>query len=196
VTWQHSPEVDKIMTAFVAALSEVDAVTKTRTADMGSHKYTYADIGSVLDTIKPVLTKHQLGVSQPVDQDGVTTLIVHDSGQWLQFGPLSIKPTTNTPQATGSAITYARRYALVAAFNLATDDDDGAHASRQPVAHPNAARVDQLRADWRTMTDEQQEAGKAWAQEHGKTVTPAAMLKDERWLEQLEAWVDEQLNGT
>jgi len=183
------------MVSFVAALSELDAVTKTRKADMGTHSYSYADLGSVLDTVKPVLSAHGLAVSQPVDQEGVTTLVLHTSGQWLAFGPLAVKATTNTPQAFGSAITYGRRYALLSCLNLGSEDDDGAHASRQPTAHPNAARVDRLRADWQKMTPEQQDAGKAWAIEHGKTVTPAAMLKDEAWLEQLESWVDEQLNG-
>ena len=188
-----SPEIDKIVIAFVAALSELDNVTKGNKADMGTHSYRYADLSTVLDTVKPTLAAHQLAVSQPVDEAGVTTIVFHDSGQWLSFGPLQIKPTTNTPQSVGSAITYARRYQLLAALNLATEDDDGARASAHPTAHPNAARVDQLRADWQKLTAEQQAAGKAWATDHGQTVTPAAMLKSEGWLEQVEAWVDEQL---
>ena len=162
---------------------------------MGSHSYTYADLGTVLEAIKPVMTERGLAVSQPVGAEGVATIVFHTSGQWLAFGPLKVKPTQNTPQAEGSAITYARRYQILAALNLATEDDDGARASAQPTAHPNSARVDQLRADWQKLTADQQEAGWAWAKTKGKAVTPKDMLADHVWLEQVEAWVDEQLQA-
>ena len=196
MTWQHSEQVDEVVPAFVAALGELANIHKTNKADMGSHSYTYADLGTVLEAIKPVLTERGLAVSQPVGVEGVATIVFHTSGQWLAFGPLKVKPTQNTPQAEGSAITYARRYQILAALNLATEDDDGARASAHPTAHPNAARVDQLQADWNgKLTAEQQAAGKAWATEHGHTVTPPALFKDEGWLEQVEAWVDEQLQA-
>ena len=190
-----SPEIDKIVIAFVAALSELDNVTKGNKADMGTHSYRYADLSTVLDTVKPTLAAHQLAVSQPVDEAGVTTIVFHDSGQWLSFGPLQIKPTTNTPQSVGSAITYARRYQLLAALNLATEDDDGARASVTPTAHPNAGRIAALRHDWEKLDDNQKTAGHKFASDQGFTMTPKA-LETETHLEQMESWVDEQLHGT
>lgn len=59
----------------------------------------------------------------------------------MEFGPL-VLPYGNSPQAAGSAITYARRYALVAALGLATEDDDGAAATQ-------AARADRPRTQER-----------------------------------------------
>lgn len=200
MTWQHSTEVGEVIVAWVAALSELENVHKDRTAKIKtkdptkSHEYTYADLSSVLETVKPVLEKHGLAVSQPVGAEGVTTLVFHGaSAQWLSFGPLLIAPTQRSPQAEGSSITYARRYALLAACNLATEDDDGAQVSQPVAENPLRRRVDALRADWQTLTPEQQSAGHQWAQEQNRTVQPAALLASEEWLSEVEAWVDAQL---
>ena len=61
---------------------------------------------------------------------GVTTIIFHTSGEWLEFEPLYLKPDSTKPQAYGSAITYARRYSLSSAFGITSDqDDDGNEAN-------------------------------------------------------------------
>lgn len=61
---------------------------------------------------------------------GLCTVVMHSSGEYMEFPPLPIRPENNRPQATGSAITYARRYSLSSIFGIASEeDDDGNEAS-------------------------------------------------------------------
>lgn len=137
-----------IYAALVAAQAEFPDVTKAKTANTGTYSYRYADLADVLDAVKPVLKAHGLAVIQDAVTEergiGVTTIVIHESGEALKFGPL-VLPYGNSPQAAGSAITYARRYALVAALGLATDDDDGALATQ--AARQRAPEARQRPAD-------------------------------------------------
>lgn len=67
------------------------------------------------------------------DENGnveVGTIILHQSGEYIEFPSVRMKPEKQTPQAYGSAITYAKRYALSAVFGITSDkDDDGNEAS-------------------------------------------------------------------
>lgn len=108
----------------------------------------YADLASVWDAIRAPLSKHGLAVIQQVTTDAksvtVTSTLVHASGEFIRDRcslpvlPMSKKardgtetpgPAVITPQAYGSAITYARRYSLSALVGVAPDDDDGNAAS-------------------------------------------------------------------
>ena len=104
----------------------------------------YADLATVSKAVFPVLTKHGLSVSQIAEGEGaVTTILLHESGEWLK-GTLTLKPTKNDPQGMGSAITYARRYALAAVCGLATEDDDGNAASKEQKPKPKKTSNDKL----------------------------------------------------
>ena len=61
-------------------------------------------------------------------------MILHESGQWVRPDPLFLPLGKNDPQGAGSAITYARRYALAAFFNLAPEDDDANGAMKSKRA--------------------------------------------------------------
>jgi len=124
-------------TAFVAAQSEMTEITKGRTADMGTYRYSFADIADVLSDVRPVLNKHGLAITQAEVTNGrdveTWTTILHVSGQYRTDGPLAFNGGSN-PQQAGSAITYARRYAALASLGLASEDDDGAKAANEPTA--------------------------------------------------------------
>lgn len=122
----------------VAALSEMDEISATRNVEVptkagGKYTYRYADLADVLGYIRPILAKHGLVVAQSLQGEAgrasVTTWIIHWTGEKLEFGPLSME-AKGTAQDVGSAYTYARRYSLMAAMGLATEDDDGQSASR------------------------------------------------------------------
>jgi hypothetical protein len=126
--------------AFTKAQAEFPSITKGRTADMERYTYKYADLGDVLAGVLPVLHNHGLSTAQDVTGNkgtvAVATRIYHTSGHVESFGPLEMT-AGNTPQMAGSAITYARRYALCAALGIAPDeDDDGARASQRPAEPP------------------------------------------------------------
>jgi hypothetical protein len=95
---------------------------------------TYATLGAVLEVVVPELTERGVLLSQQpcvVGEVGPvlrTSLTDTDSKEGLTFDtPLILDKTTM--QGLGSAITYARRYALVSLFNLDAEDDDGNEAS-------------------------------------------------------------------
>lgn len=103
----------------------------------------YAGLPSVIETVQPYLKKAGWTVCQPPGtvEDGamtISTIFIHKSGDWVSFrsgSPLA-KPD---PQAMGSAITYMRRYALIALFGVPVQDDDaeGAMPERaKPPAKP------------------------------------------------------------
>lgn len=93
----------------------------------------YAGLAHILEGIAGPLGECGLGFVQFPDGDGLTTRLLHKSGEWMQAS-LTMRPTQNTPQAHGSAITYAKRYALVAILGLRIDgDDDGNAASAAPA---------------------------------------------------------------
>jgi hypothetical protein len=121
--------------AWSAASAELTNPTKDAKADTGSYGYTYATLAAILDHVRPVLARHGLAVFQNVttagDLVGVETIITHKDGAWISFGPLS-GPKAGSWQNVGSAITYARRYALTAALNIAADEDDDASSADAP----------------------------------------------------------------
>lgn len=95
----------------------------------------YADLGNVIDAIKPALVQHGLWFIQTVHNvpgcAAVETIIMHSSGESLSCGVVSIPVNKLDAQGFGSALTYARRYSLSAAFGVAPEDDDGNEACKQ-----------------------------------------------------------------
>jgi hypothetical protein len=136
--WKHSETIAALSAALVAACGELTDVPKGREAKVqmkagGSYGYRYADLGDALQMVRPIMAAHGLAVVQNAsspndDTVHVSTSIIHASGEWITFEPLAL-PVGRTAQETGSAITYARRYHLLACLGLATDDDDGAGAA-------------------------------------------------------------------
>lgn len=122
-----------IASAYVAAFAEIEGVTKDALGQVGQQKYKYADLGSVIAAIKPSLINHGLAFTQPCQpsEDGVTvrTVLHHVSGESLDLGSLFVPANKKDAQGFGSALTYARRYALVSAFGVPTEDDDGKAAT-------------------------------------------------------------------
>ena len=117
--------------ALVAALGEMtnpqfDAVNP-------AFKARYATLANILSTIRPVLAKNGLAITQTVDPyqvEGsatwkvtVTTKILHTSGETMESA-ITLPASKADAQGIASAITYARRYALSAICNIAGDDDD------------------------------------------------------------------------
>jgi hypothetical protein len=114
------------------AFGEIEAATKS--ANNPHFKSKYADLGSVIDAVKPALIKHGLFFVQMSHeaQGGVCveTVLHHSGGEALSCGKLFVPANKNDAQAHGSALTYARRYSLMTAFGVPAEDDDGNAASK------------------------------------------------------------------
>ena len=98
-------------------------------------KSKYVDLDGVVHALDEVLPSYKLNYIQNVTTDGsnrvgIQTIIIHESGESIEFDWLFIKPEKQTAQGIGSAITYGRRYTLTSAFGIASEpDDDGNEAS-------------------------------------------------------------------
>lgn len=141
---------DTLASALVAALTDLSVIEKGRKANVGSYSYEYADIADVVKLTRPKLAEHGIVALTPVHDHGnglaCTVTLVHTSGETMDLGPFPF-PAGRDAQATGSAVTYHRRYALVSALGLAAgDDDDGAAATKsarqpKPVVVPEGESV-------------------------------------------------------
>lgn len=141
-------EHPNLAAALVAALTDVSVVEKTHTADTGSFKYDYADIAAIVKATRPALAAHGIVALTPVEEHGqglkCTVVLLHSSGERMEFGPFPF-PHGRDAQATGSLVTYYRRYALVSALGIAAGQDtdaNGAEAAkpqeRAPEPNPKA----------------------------------------------------------
>lgn len=116
--------------ALAAALAKAQGAIKGAAKDSVNPGFRskYADLASVWDACRKQLSDNGLAVIQTTDEAEdavvVVTTLAHSSGEWIS-GRLKLRPVKADPQGMGSAITYARRYALSAIVGIAPDDDDG-----------------------------------------------------------------------
>lgn len=125
-----------------------------------AYRSKYADLGACIDAVQDALNSNGIALLQKTAEDstGVTvvTVLLHESGEAWESGPLHVPASKQDPQGYGSALTYARRYSLMAACGIAPEDDDGNAASRKPQADvaailrgiSGAASKDILKANW------------------------------------------------
>jgi len=118
--------------AFAKAQCEFPLIKKTEINPFFKSKY--ADLSNILEVVMPILHKNGLYLTQsPVSSEqgiGVSTSIVHIATGEMIRGSFSLPLAKQDPQGAGSAITYAKRYAIVAMLGLNVDvDDDGNTAS-------------------------------------------------------------------
>jgi ERF superfamily len=174
----------------------------------------YADLASIRDACMEDLNKNGIGVMQFPRQsevDGnvfveVETLLMHESGEW--FGDSLVLPVTPKydkdtkaeyvdAQAIGSAITYARRYALASMCGVAPEEDDGNGASAKGhnvAPRKNAAAdlrqkalailepaskqgTEAYKLAWESLSTEMR---KAVLDDHNKILKPQAIEADKR----------------
>ena len=88
----------------------------------------FSTLGAVIKHTRPVFAKHGLSVFQLPSGDensiGVTTRIVHTSGEWIEEeARMAIPNGANPGQEFGKLITYLRRYSLAAAAGVYSDED-------------------------------------------------------------------------
>lgn len=168
-----SDAIDALATALAAAQGEIRPAVKD--ANNPAFNSKYADLSAVFDAVRPTLAKHGLSVVQlPEHSDDallhLTTRICHKSGQWIE-GTMSIPVSKVNAHGYGSAITYARRYALSAVLGVvADDDDDGNKASEAPtvagrIAASNITARGAADEAFNALPEEAQQVVREWAME-------------------------------
>ena len=151
-------ELAKALSKFQAEVEGAKRSSQVKYKDIDRK---YADLESVWDAIRKPLTDNGLSVTQlsfTTDPGlvGLTTMVMHTSGEWIS-GEIVMPLAKMDPQAVGSCITYARRYALTAALGIYQEDDD---------EEANARRLNNL---WRAISN---------------VVTDLKKMKYDRWHEE------------
>jgi hypothetical protein len=138
-----SESITELSAALAAAQGEMENASKTSTNP--HFRSRYADLAEILNTIRPVFSKHGLAVVQsPSYVDGivsVTTILTHSSGQWI-MDTASAPASKLDPQGVGSATTYLRRYSLAGYAAIFQEDDDSNAASNRRPAGPDKAALE------------------------------------------------------
>ena len=131
---KRSESINEIATALSKAQEEMSGAVKDSSNPFFKSKY--ADLASVRDAIKDPFSKNGISYVQTIEMNDkgpvLITTLMHSSGQWIE-SDLQILPVKPDPQSMGSALTYARRYALAAIAGVPQVDDDAELAQGRQV---------------------------------------------------------------
>jgi hypothetical protein len=173
--------------AFVRAQKAFGAALKTSANP--HYKSRYADLSACVEAVIEGLNANGLALLQfthPSESGvAVETVLLHESGGKITGGILHVPASKQDAQGYGSALTYARRYSLMATCGIAPEDDDGNAASRrapQPqrvsVAEmiAGASTLQQLQGVWKQLTIDERATATAAKDKRKAELTPAPDL--------------------
>ena len=129
----RSESISKLAVSLVKFNSEVSKIAKD--AKNPFFKSNYVTLDKLIEATRPILQENGLVVMQsPLSKEdgsiGIQTLLIHESGEFIESEPIFMKPAkANDPQQAGSIISYMRRYSYQAILNLNTGEDDDANKS-------------------------------------------------------------------
>ncbi|EJW14416.1 ERF family protein [Paenibacillus alvei] len=148
---KRSESITNLAAALVKFQKEV--VSPKNNANNPYFSSKYAPLHEVINVIREPLAKYGLSYIQSTSTDEqnvtVTTLLMHESGEFVESEPLSLPGLQVlkgggkdfTPQGIGSAITYGRRYSLTAILGIASEDDtDGNEGTPDPRNNPSKGK--------------------------------------------------------
>ena len=118
---EHVAERKALNAALAKAQAEFPEIPRSKTVKARSYEFSYAPLDKILKAVRPVLAKHGLSISQPLDDGYIRTELRHEAGGVIS-GRYPLKDN-GTAQDLGATITYLRRYSLTAMLGIAADDD-------------------------------------------------------------------------
>jgi hypothetical protein len=142
-----SESIKELSAAMAKAFGEITGADKDKEVKTNTMRYKYATLSSIVDAIKPAITKYGIWFYQQIHTvqgcAAVETVIVHSSGESLHCGIVSVPLAKNDAQGYGSGLTYAKKYSLSSAFGVAPEDedDDGEAACAPPKKHEPVPNV-------------------------------------------------------
>lgn len=132
---RQSGEIDQLTAALNRAQLAMVPAQKDKVNPFFHSKY--ADLGTVWEALHPFRAEGIVFTQSPMDSpDGyivLDTQMTHTSGQWMR-SRLKMRLGKDDPQGAGSALTYARRYALGCMTGLVTEEDDDGNAASPPAS--------------------------------------------------------------
>lgn len=128
-----SESISKISPALLAAQKEI--TNPKRTHENPFYKSSYAPLNEIITELRPIYNKHGISIMQDINKDGcISTMLLHESGEWIQQEGMFLPLDKQTPQGAGSAFTYGRRYTLEAMAGIASEEDDDGNGSDKKKA--------------------------------------------------------------
>jgi hypothetical protein len=172
----------KIHAAFVKAQKEFGPALKSSTNPHFRSKY--ADLSACVEAVIDALNNNGIALMQNCHESDtgviVETMLIHESGETLSSGKLHVPAAKQDPQGYGSALTYARRYSLMAACGIAPEDDDGNAASRKPTQDVSVALKSIMSAESLDQLKAHYTAAYAMFKTDKDAITKLSAAKDER----------------
>jgi len=161
----QSDAIDQIVPSLIKARAKFKAAVKDAKNDAfkrNGQGSGYATLDSVIDAVTDALLENGIYYTQQTNIVDARTVLytrfLHSSGQWIG-GAYPVHPVKNDPQGEGSALTYARRYALMALAGIAPEDDDGNAATKAAKRQNDNAMSGQPRSGvWNDYTNEHRES--------------------------------------
>lgn len=144
---RFSDQTDKLAPALVSVQAAIDTPKKNRTTVARSYKYGWADLAEVLNAARAPLEKAELAVIAGTSETEsgsivLTTRVMHTSGQWVECDYPIAGPGAHDHQEMGKAITYGRRYSLLALLRLAQEDDDAEASPKRRGSRSSSKKDD------------------------------------------------------
>ena len=179
---QRSDTIGELAKALAAANLEI--VNPSLDAVNPHFKSRYASLGAIINAVRLPLARHGISAVQTVSTDGgavgVTTTLLHASGEWMAETAMSALPDRATVQQLGSIITYLRRYCLASVTNIVGEEDQDGNEASLPSAPRSEPRKPFKPQDPRTAVPPPPAAPKATkpAPEPVAEVKPAAVTED------------------
>ena len=141
--------MQKIASALVKAQKAFGPALKS--SSNPHFKSRYADLSACVEAVIDALNDNGVALIQQTHECDtgviVETLFIHESGETFSAGKLHVPSSKNDAQGYGSALTYARRYSLMAACGIAPEDDDGNAAAAAAPKRPVEKKVTQAEID-------------------------------------------------
>ena len=150
---RSSETIGTIAAALAKAQADLTNPEKSQTATIrsgrpgeGERSFRYAPLSAGLEIVRKSLGRHEIATVQTTEVDNdaglvrLTTVLAHSSGEWLSSDwPVCPLSDTDSPQRMGTALTYARRYALFTLVGIAGEDDLDAPDLAMPVPRSDRA---------------------------------------------------------
>lgn len=164
-------EISKAMAKFHEEVKQ-----PMKDADNPFFKSRYVPLENVVEAITTTASKNGLSFVQWALNDesgrvGVATMLIHESGEWIEFDPVHMKADKETAQGAGALISYLKRYSLSAVFGITSDKDDDANEASGNNSKPQQAPKKATQQDVGNFNKEVA-AFSTLMKEQGKSVTP------------------------
>lgn len=148
----RSPLLMHLAPALIAARAAFTPIKRSKTARItterrGTYEYSYAPLDEIQAATDPAMRENGLAVFQNVGGEGISTLILHRSGEFLETDTIPINSALHGT-AYGAEVTMRRRYQLSGALNVSVEDDtdagDDPAFTRKKTITPTSGVLDSL----------------------------------------------------